>query len=271
MNPYIFEIGGFGIKWYSFLIMVGVLICFILMQHESKKFGIRKDFIVNLVFWTCIFGFIGARLYYVIFNWSYYSNNLSEIYKIWQGGLAIHGGILAGFLTILIYTKKYKVDTMLILDILVPYLLIAQAIGRWGNFFNQEAFGPLTTLGHLKSLNIPDFIIQGMYINGAYYTPTFLYESVWCILGTIIILIIRKIKYIKIGQQTGAYLIWYSIGRFFIESLRLDSLMLGGFKVAQLVSIILFIIGIVIIILQTRKPKLEGLYNNKEQVEVVHF
>ena len=271
MNPYVFKIGEFRIKYYSLFIMIGVILVTLCMIKEAKKFGIKKDFIINLIFWACIFGFIGARLYFVAFQWDYYSTHLSEIYKVWNGGLAIHGGIILGTMVIIIYCKKYKVNPLLMLDIAVPYLLIAQALGRWGNFFNGEAYGPATTLGHLKNLFIPDFVINGMLIDGVYHIPTFYYESIWCILGAIVILIVRRLKYIKIGQQCGLYLMWYSLGRFFIESLRTDSLMLGNFKVAQIVSVALFIIGFFIIIFQTRKPKLEGLYNNKEKVEVVNF
>lgn len=271
MNPYVFKIGEFGIKYYSLFIMIGVILVTLFMIKEAKKFGIKKDFIINLIFWACIFGFIGARLYFVAFQWDYYSTHLSEIYKVWNGGLAIHGGILFGTLAIIIYCKKYKVSPLLMLDIAVPYLLIAQALGRWGNFFNGEAYGPATTLGHLKNLFIPDFVINGMLIDGVYHIPTFYYESIWCILGAIVILIVRRLKYVKIGQQCGLYLMWYSLGRFFIESLRTDSLMLGNFKVAQIVSVILFLVGFFIIIFQTRKPQLEGLYNNKEKVKVVNF
>ena len=118
---------------------------------------------------------------------------------------------------------------------------------------------------------IPEFVIYGMNIDGVYYTPTFYYESLWCLLGFIIILLIRKLKYIRLGQQIGTYLMWYSIGRFFIESLRTDSLMIGYFKAAQIASILLFIIGLVMVLLQMRKPKLEMLYNTEEQIEIVNF
>jgi len=272
MNAYVFEIGNFGVKWYSIFILTGIIIAWVLIRNEAKKFNLKNDFLLNLVFWTVIVGIIGARLYYVIFNWEYYSNNFCEIFKVWEGGLAIHGGLLAGALTILIYCKRHKVSTLRILDIISPYVLLAQAIGRWGNFFNSEAYGIATTYEHLKSLKIiPEFIIYGMKIDGTYYTPTFYYEFLWCILGVIVILLIRKLKYLRLGQQVGTYLMWYSLGRFFIEGLRTDSLMLGYFKVAQIVSIVLFIVGLVLVLLQIRKPKLEMLYNNKDDIEVIEF
>lgn len=272
MNPNAIEIFGIGIKWYSIFILTGIIIAWIFIQGDAKKFGIGKDFLTNLIFWTVIFGIIGARAYYVIFNWSYYSEHLSEIWHIWEGGLAIHGGLLAGCIVIVFYCKKYKTSALRILDIAAPYLLLAQAIGRWGNFFNREAYGVATTYEHLKDIIIiPDFIIYGMNIDGVYYTPTFYYESLWCLLGFIVILAIRKFKYLRLGQQIGTYMMWYSFGRFFIESFRTDSLMLGYFKVAQIVSIILFIVGLIIVLLQIRKPKLEMLYNVNEEIEIVSF
>lgn len=271
MNPVAFEIFGFTIKWYSIFILVGVIVAWIFLQGDAKRFDIKKDFITNLVFWTMIVGIIGARAYYVIFNWEYYASHTNEIWHIWEGGLAIHGGLLAGCLTIFIYCKRHNTSALRILDMASPYVLLAQAIGRWGNFFNGEAYGVATTYEHLKSLKIiPEFIISGMNINGIYYTPTFYFESLWCILGFIIILLLRKIKYLRLGQQIGTYLMWYSLGRFFIESLRTDSLMIFGYiKAAQVISIVLFIIGLVLVLLQARKPKLEMLYNKHDEIEVV--
>ena len=272
MSPVAFTIFNYDIKWYSVLILIGILISYLFINHESSKFGISKDFITNLLFWTIIFGILGARLYYCIFNWSYYSKHISEIFKIWEGGLAIHGGIIVGGLTLILYCKKYKVSSLRLLDIVAPCLLFSQALGRWGNFFNQEAYGVATTLQKLQSIKIvPDFIIYGMYIDGVYYTPTFYYESLWCLLGVIVIIIVRHLKYTRIGFQASIYLMWYSIGRFVIEGYRTDSLMLGYFKAAQVVSVILFIVGLVIFLLQLRKPKLEDMYNSGEKIEVVHF
>ena len=156
------------------------------------------------------------------------------------------------------------------LDFVAPALLLAQAIGRWGNFFNQEAHGAATTLEHLQSLHIPDFIIEGMNIGGVYYEPTFLYESLWCLLGFIIILIIRRLKITKVGQPTAVYLMWYGLGRFFIEMMRTDSLMLGGFKVAQIVSVIMIIIGLLMIMITGRKGRYEDLYD-QDRTETIHF
>ena len=262
MKEYIFKIGSFGVRWYSLLILIGVIVGILLIEKEGKKFNISKDFLFNMAFWTVIIGIIGARVYYVIFNFNLYKNDLMSIFKIWEGGLAIHGGIIAGLIVIALYTKKYQMRFIRITDICVPSLLFAQCLGRWGNFFNGEAHGAATSLAHLKSLHLPQFIIDGMNINGIYYEPTFLYESLLCFIGFVIVLIIRRGKYTKVGTCTSFYLMYYSVIRFFIESMRTDSLMLGGFRVAQIVSIILFLIGLGNIMLISRKSKFEDLYNN---------
>ena len=268
MNPYIIEIGKFAIRWYSVLILIGAAIAIMLTEKEGKKLGIKNDFIFNMAFWAIIFGFIGARIYYVIFNYHIYKSDPLSIIKIWEGGLAIHGGIIAGFITIYLYCKKYDMRILRILDIVAPSLLIAQAIGRWGNFFNSEAHGAATSLEHLKSLHIPQFVIDGMNISGIYYEPTFLYESILCLIGFLIIIIIRRFRYTKIGFPTGFYLMFYGVVRFLVESMRTDSLMLGGFKAAQIVSIILFLIGLIIVMVISRKGKFEDLYNEIEKKEI---
>lgn len=271
MNGVLLTLGNFEIKWYSVLIVIGVIIGYSGVVKESSRFKIDKNFITNLIFWTVIFGIIGSRLYYVAFSWDYYSVNLNEIYQIWNGGLAIHGAILFGVITILIYCKKYKVSTSRVMDIMVPFLLLAQAIGRWGNFFNAEAYGTVTTYETLKSLFIPEFVIKGMYINGNYYLPMFYFESLWCLIGFIVLMIVRRTKYVKKGQLTAIYLMWYSFGRFIIEIFRTDALLVGDARVAQLVSIGIFIIGFVVLLIQSRKPKLEELYNDNNDIKEIKF
>ena len=254
MDP-IINLGIISIHWYSVFIFIGILIGSNLAIKEAKKHGYEEDFIVNLLFLAVIIGIIGARVYYVIFNFDYYKDNLIEIFKVWNGGLAIHGGIIAGFITIAIICYKRKVNLLRILDYLVVGLIIAQAIGRWGNFFNGEAHGAITSLSYLESLHLPDFIIDGMYINGNYYVPTFLYESVWCFIGFIIMIILRRKKFMKIGYLTSFYLVWYGIERFFVEGMRTDSLMFLSLKVAQVVSLIMMIIGVVLFIYSLKKSK----------------
>ena len=267
MNPVLLDLGFVKIYWYSIMILLGIFVGGSFIIKESRRFKIPDDYTINLILLCMLFGILGARLYYVAFNWSYYSHNLLEIIKIWEGGLAIHGGILFGLIFIIFYTKKYKVNTWRMLDIVVVGLIIGQAIGRWGNFFNGEAHGPATTLETLQNLFIPGFIIDGMNIHGTYYHPTFLYESVWNFIGFILMLIFRRFRYIKEGQITGFYLMWYSLGRFYIESLRMDSLLFGEFKVAQLVSIVMFLTGFFLIIFRMRTSKFDYLYNKEEENE----
>ena len=266
ISPSIFSIFGFEVKWYSVLILIAVIISYFLISSESKRFQIRREFLFNMMFWTIIWGIIGARLYYVIFNFDYYSQNLIEIVQVWNGGLAIHGGLLLGFIVVLIYCHKYKVNTKKILDICAPAVLLAQAIGRWGNFFNHEAFGTAIEYSKLIKIRIiPQFVIDNMFIDGAYHLPMFYFESLLCILGFIIILCIRRIKYIHNGQIFAFYLVWYGFIRYFIEMFRTDSLMLGTIKVAQVISVVMVLIGLYIIIIQSRKPKLDDLYNKRDE------
>ena len=262
MNPIAFTLFDFEVRWYSIFILIGVILAYLQLMIEVKKFKMSEDSIFNMTFWTLIIGIIGARLYYVLFNWEYFGSHIGEIWQIWQGGLAIHGGIITGLITIALYCRKNDMRTIKILDMVVPGVILAQAIGRWGNFFNSEAYGAATTIEHLQSLHVPNFIIEGMHINGTYYTPTFFYESLWCVCGFLMIYIIRSRKYCKVSQATAIYLIWYGLGRFFIEASRTDSLMFLGFKIAQIVSIIMIIIGIILIVRSFKKGKFEDLYND---------
>ena len=266
-----FTLFDYNIRWYSILILVGVLLGFFIINSEAKRFGIKKEFIFNMMFWCLIVGIICARGYYVLFNLDYYKDNLIEIFQVWKGGLAIHGAIIGGAITMIIYSKKYKARPARIMDMVVPALLLGQAIGRWGNFFNQEAYGPITTYQSLLEIKIiPTFIIDNMYINGSYHLPMFYFESILCLIGVIVMLFLRRRKYAKCGSLTAFYLIWYGIIRFVIESYRTDSLMLGEFKVAQIVSIIFILIGLTIIIISSRKPKLDDLYNTEEIEEMIN-
>lgn len=269
MNRYIFTIGNFKLEWYSVLIIVGAMIGISMVLKEAKRYKYSTDYIFNMLFWAIIFGIIGARVYYVLFNLELY-NSFWDACKIWEGGLAIHGGLIAGILVMLLYSKKYNVRAIRIFDFLAPAMILAQAIGRWGNFFNMEAHGPATTLAHLQSLHIPEFIINGMKINGTYYTPTFLYESIWCLIGFVILLIVRRLKITKVGQPFAVYLMWYGLGRFIIESMRTDSLMLGGFKMAQIISVLMILIGLIIIMITSRKGRYEDLYDQDEN-DIVRF
>ncbi len=249
MDRTFIKIGNINIYWYSILIIVSVFIGYYFSLREAKKNGLTKNFISDLVFYLVIVSILGARLYYVIFNFDVFKDELLDIFKIWEGGIAIYGAVISAIIFIIIYSKKKKKNSLLVLDTLVPYLILGQGIGRWGNFFNKEAHGAITTLNHLKKLHLPNFIINGMNINGSYYIPTFLYESIWCLIGFIILIIIRKKdQYKHPGALLFTYFIWYGIGRFIIEGMRTDSLYFLGLRVSQLVSVILIIIGIIGII-----------------------
>ena len=260
MNRVAFNIFGFNVYYYSLCILLGVIVAYILITREGKKQRLPKEFISDLIFYTLIIGILGARVYYCVFNLDYYLANPSEILKIYNGGLAIHGGVIAGLIFVYFYTKKKNVSFIKILDIVAPAVIIAQSFGRWGNFFNQEAHGGITTYQNLKNMHIPEFIINGMHIEGKYYYPTFFFESIWCLIGFMIIMIARRNKNLRKGFQIGFYFIWYGIGRFFIEALRTDSLMFFGLKIAQIVSLIGIIIGIIIIVTNRNKK----YYNEME-------
>ena len=228
------------------------------MKNISQTKQLNKNKaprIEGLLFYLVPICIIGARLYYVIFSFNDYKDSLIDIFKIWEGGMAIHGGVLFGLVFLIFYTRKHKVDTIKFIDIAAVSLVIGQAIGRWGNFFNQEAYGPITTLANLKSMHIPDFIIDNMLIGGNYHHPTFLYESVGCLIIFIILLIIRRLKNVKIGTVSSIYLIGYGIIRFMIESLRQDSLMFLNLKVAQLISILFILGGIGLLLYSITKQK----------------
>ncbi len=265
MNPVLINLFGLEIRWYSVLLLVAISVALFLFIKEGKRFNIPADFSFNLAFWVIIIGILSARLYYCLFNYELYIDHPLDVFKVWEGGLAIHGGIIGGFLTLVIYTKKYNINTFKITDMIVVPLLLAQAIGRWGNFFNGEAHGAATSYYQLRQvLHIPEFIVNGMHIGNNYYHPTFFYESLFCLIGFIILLFVRRYRYIKRGQLTCLYMMYYSVGRFFIEALRTDSLMLGGFRVAQLVSIGAFLIGLFAFMILSRKGKFEDLYNEEE-------
>ncbi|HDB5527353.1 TPA: prolipoprotein diacylglyceryl transferase [Staphylococcus aureus] len=247
IDPVAFNLGPLSVRWYGIIIAVGILLGYFVAQRALVKAGLHKDTLVDIVFYSALFGFIAARIYFVIFQWPYYVENPSEIIKIWHGGIAIHGGLIGGFIAGVIACKVKNLNPFQIGDIVAPSIILAQGIGRWGNFMNHEAHGGPVSRAFLEKLHLPNFIIENMYINGQYYHPTFLYESIWDVAGFIILVNIRK--HLKLGETFFLYLTWYSIGRFFIEGLRTDSLMLtSNIRVAQLVSILLILISISLIV-----------------------
>lgn len=247
IDPVAFNLGPLSVRWYGIIIAVGILLGYFVAQRALVKAGLHKDTLVDIIFYSALFGFIAARIYFVIFQWPYYAENPGEIIKIWHGGIAIHGGLIGGFIAGVIVCKVKNLNPFQIGDIVAPSIILAQGIGRWGNFMNHEAHGGPVSRAFLEQLHLPYFIIENMYINGQYYHPTFLYESIWDVAGFIILVNIRK--HLKLGETFFLYLTWYSIGRFFIEGLRTDSLMLtSNIRVAQLVSILLILISISLIV-----------------------
>lgn len=246
IDPIAIRIGSFEIAWYGVIIGIGIMIAMYLASSEGDRKGMPQDYILDLAFWAVPIAILGARAYYVLFELDYYLANPSQILQIWNGGLAIYGALITGAIVVYFFTKNKKVPFMLTLDVLAPGVLIAQSIGRWGNFINQEAHGAEVTREFLEGLFLPEFIINQMNINGAYYHPTFLYESIWSLLGFLIILYLRRRpELLREGEVFFTYVIWYAFGRFFIEGMRTDSLYLfANIRVSQLLSIVLIVAAI---------------------------
>jgi len=265
LNPIALQLGGLAIHWYGIIIASGVLLAVYLSSKEATRRNVNEDHILNLILWALPFTLIGARLYYVAFKWPYYAAHPSEIIAIWHGGIAIYGGLIAAVIVFIVYTRVQWLSIWLILDIVSPTVMIAQAIGRWGNFMNQEAFGAVTSKAFLEGIHLPNFIIQQMFINGAYRQPTFLYESFWNVVGFALIMSVRHHSHwFKQGEIFLSYVMWYSFGRFFIEGMRTDSLyVMPGLRVSQLLSVILFVSAIAIWAYRRRHNNLWYLDGNE--------
>lgn len=226
MDPVAFQIFGLEIRWYGILIATGVLIGAILAIREAKRVGLDEETLMDFLIWEVPLCLVGARLYYVIFSWDLYRDNPIEALNIRNGGLAIHGAIITAIIVAIIFTKIRNINFWTIADVCAPSLILAQSIGRWGNYINQEAYGGPT--------NLP----WGIMVNGVKVHPTFLYESIWNFLVFLFLLWYGKNKQKVKGEVFLLYIALYSFIRFFIEGLRTDSLMLGTIRVAQLVSIL---------------------------------
>lgn len=264
INPVAFQLGNLSVKWYGIIMAVAIILAAFMAINEGKKRHIIPDDFVDLLLCAVPLGYVGARIYYVIFEWGYYSQHPDQIIAIWNGGIAIYGGLIAGLIVLLVFCYKRELPPFLMLDIITPGVMAAQILGRWGNFVNQEAHGGSTTLHFLQSLHLPEFIIQQMKIGGTYYKPTFLYESFFNLIGLILILSLRHKKHVfKQGEVFMTYLLWYSVVRFFVEGMRTDSLYIFGIiRVSQALSLVLFIATIILWIYRRKvvKPKwyLEG-------------
>ncbi len=236
-NPIAFTLFGLEIRWYAILMASAILCGLIMLLRRSPSWGLSRDDMLDYFIWLIPCTIIGARLYYVAFEWSYYSQHLSEILAFRNGGMAIHGGIIAGVIVTIVFCRKRGIAVLKLLDLVVPSLALGQAIGRWGNYFNMEAHGTETTLPWA----IP-VLDAGKVI---YVHPTFLYESVWDLLVMFFLLWYEKHREKKYGQGFCLYFVFYSLGRFFIEGLRTDSLMFLGLRQAQLISLAMLVAGLI--------------------------
>ncbi|MCA6765226.1 prolipoprotein diacylglyceryl transferase [Enterococcus hirae] len=253
-----FNLLGIPIYWYALIIVSGIIIAMWLSSREAVRVGLKSEDVTDFMLWGLPLSIIGARLYYILFDLPQYIADPIQIFNIRSGGLAIYGGLIAGAITLYFFTKYHFISMWTFLDIAAPSVLLAQAIGRWGNFMNHEAYGPVMTRIFLENLHIPRFIIDNMYIEGFYRQPTFLYESVWSLIGFILLLFLRNKKHLlKKGEVLLVYVMWYSFGRFFIEGLRTDSLyFLGVIRISQLLSAFLFVGTIILFIWRRKKGNL---------------
>lgn len=231
------------IAWYAVIILTGALLAYAISIKFAKKCGYDEQILENFFLTMLPIAFIGARIWYVIFEWQRYASNPISALYIWEGGLAIQGGLIAAVIYAYFYFRRYGMNLLRVGDCIMPNVLLAQAIGRWGNFMNQEAYGQIVSKNSLSWL--PDFISEKMKIDGYYRQPMFLYESMGNLIGWFLITFIyRKKGYKKRGDLVYAYFCWYGLVRFFVEIFRSDSLMLGSIKVAQLISIIFIVLGV---------------------------
>jgi len=244
IDPIAVSLGPIQIHWYGVIIGVGIALALFLAMREGERRGLHKDIFPDLMLWAIPIAIISARIYYVAFEWDYYSQNPGDIIKIWNGGIAIHGALIGSVITAIVFSRKRNISFWKLADIAAPSIIIGQAIGRWGNFINQEAHGGEVTRSFLEGLFLPEFIINQMYIDGTYYHPTFLYESIWNLLGFILLMSLRRVN-LRQGEIFLSYVIWYSIGRFFVEGMRTDSLMLTeSLRIAQTISIALIVLAV---------------------------
>lgn len=257
-----FSIFGLDIYWYGIIVMCAMIVAICYIFSRAKRFNVNEDALTSIITWAIVGGVIGARLYYIIFNHKNI-HTFFEAINIRNGGIAIYGGLIGGGLAMVATAKAKKVKLLPLLDLMVGGVIIAQAIGRWGNFFNMEAFGCNTDLPWgMTSLPIKRMLgalqASGVAVNPDLPVhPCFLYESVWCLLGFVFIAAYSKRKKFD-GELFVIYILWYSFGRFFIEGLRTDSLMLGKVRISQAVSLLLFVCAGVTLWYKNKKAEQES-------------
>lgn len=233
IDPVAIAIGPLKVNWYGIILGTAALVGLLLVIQEGKRFGIKSDFFMDLLLLGVPSAIIFARIYYVAFKWEDYKDNPIDVFKIWEGGIAIYGALIGAFICGYFYFRHKGYSFWRLVDVCAPGLLAGQMVGRWGNFMNQEAYGGVVEESFLRdTLHLPNFIVNQMNITfegvTAFRHPTFLYESVWSLVGIAILFILRRQKFLRAGELVASYFIWYSIGRFFIEALRTDSLAFAG-------------------------------------------
>lgn len=269
LDPVAFSLGSLSVYWYGICLMTGTLVAYFWTMRYIKRLGISENKFVWMLIFGVIVGVIGARIWYVVFEWQSFKGDLGMIFDLRTGGLAIHGVIVSVAIYMIILAKIWKVPLIGLLEVLAPGLLIGQIIGRWGNFFNQEAHGGLVPgdsldaqRAWLTGLGIPTFIVNQMYIATptdvapvvGYYHPTFLYEMLMNLTGFTLIVLLRRVwKHYWMGDGFLFYLMWYGIVRFIIEIMRTDPLMIGSLKMAQVSSVIAFTVALTLFIVRRIK------------------
>lgn len=291
LDPIVFSLGPISVRWYGIILGTAALIGLWLAIREGRRFGIPPEFFMDLLLIGVPSAIVGARIYYVAFKWDVYKNEPLEMIKIWHGGIAIYGALIGAIVAAIIYVRRKGYSFWRIADICAPSLIAGQMIGRWGNFMNQEAHGGPVSEDFLRStLHLPDFIVNQMLIEGQYYHPTFLYESLWNLAGLGLLFWLRRQRFLRAGELFLSYFIWYSIGRFFIEGLRTDSLAItapewlrtimdelwmpmrilfepgemdyGNVRISQLLAILIIVASIVLVVVRRRKGWSQERYSD---------
>lgn len=254
-----FQLGPLPIYWYGVIIATAAFLGLYIAMKEADRIGLKKDLFVDLVVFAIPISILFARIYYVTFEWErYVGGPWWKVFAVWEGGIAIHGALIGAVLTAIVFARVKKIPFWQLADVAAPSLILGQAIGRWGNFMNQEAHGgPIMNQSVIDTHYslLPDFIMDQMCIGGTYYYPTFLYESLWNIVVLILLLWLRRRNPIR-GTVFLSYLAAYSVGRFFIEGMRTDSLyIVGNLRTAQFLSVLLIVGAIIFIIYRYKTVK----------------
>lgn len=263
INPNrIIDLGFMQIRWYGLIIATGLLLAVVYALRRCKQFGIKQDDILDGVLWIVPVAIICARLYYCIFSWDTYAKDPISILYIWEGGLAIYGGVIGAAVGVLVYCRLKKISTGAVLDLVALGFLIGQCLGRWGNFFNREAFGSEITGNFFLRMGLFN-VYEGRF---QYFHPTFLYESLWNLAGFIALHFLSKKRKFD-GQIALSYVAWYGLGRALIEGLRTDSLYWGPFRVSQLLAAVSCLAAVSVLLYRWLKPSQKPLFVTTVQAE----